>query len=44
MNRRGRALANLAREDVRTSALGTAGRRLTFGPDYIIPNAFDPLI
>src|ERR1700752_4812366 len=37
------ALARLAREDVPDevhSAL--AGRRLTFGPDYIIPNAFDP--
>ncbi|HQT79859.1 MAG TPA: NADP-dependent malic enzyme [Rhodopila sp.] len=37
------ALANLAREDVPDevhSAL--VGRRLAFGPEYIIPNAFDP--
>ncbi|HYZ23863.1 MAG TPA: phosphate acyltransferase, partial [Rhodopila sp.] len=37
------ALANLAREDVPDevhSAL--TDRRLTFGPEYIIPNAFDP--
>ena len=37
------ALAKLAREDVpdevRTAAAGGA---LTFGPEYIIPNAFDP--
>ena len=37
------ALANLAREDVpdEVHAAG-AGRRVNFGPDYIIPNAFDP--
>jgi malate dehydrogenase (oxaloacetate-decarboxylating)(NADP+) len=37
------ALANLAREDVPDEVhSASAGRRLTFGPDYIIPNAFDP--
>jgi len=37
------ALALLAREDVpdEVSTAG-AGHRLQFGPDYIIPNAFDP--
>ena len=37
------ALAELAREDVpdEVSTAG-AGHRLQFGPDYIIPNAFDP--
>ncbi len=37
------ALAQLAREDVpdEVSTAG-AGRELQFGPDYIIPNAFDP--
>ena len=37
------ALALLAREDVpdEVSAAGT-GQKLKFGPDYIIPNAFDP--
>ena len=37
------ALALLAREDVpdEVSAAGT-GAKLKFGPDYIIPNAFDP--
>ncbi|MBV9813236.1 MAG: NADP-dependent malic enzyme, partial [Acetobacteraceae bacterium] len=37
------ALAHLAREDVpdEVSTAG-AGHRLQFGPDYIIPNAFDP--
>ena len=37
------ALAKLAREDVpdEVHAAG-AGRRLNFGRDYIIPNAFDP--
>jgi malate dehydrogenase (oxaloacetate-decarboxylating)(NADP+) len=37
------ALAQLAREDVpdEVSTAGT-GHRLQFGPDYIIPNAFDP--
>jgi malate dehydrogenase (oxaloacetate-decarboxylating)(NADP+) len=37
------ALAHLAREDVpdEVSTAG-AGSRLQFGPDYIIPNAFDP--
>ncbi len=37
------ALAHLAREDVpdEVSTAG-AGLRLQFGPDYIIPNAFDP--
>ncbi len=37
------ALANLAREDVPDEVhASSAGRRLNFGPDYIIPNAFDP--
>ncbi len=41
------ALALLAREDVpdevATAGSGTvAGKRLMFGPEYIIPNAFDP--
>jgi malate dehydrogenase (oxaloacetate-decarboxylating)(NADP+) len=37
------ALAQLAREDVPDEVhLASAGSRLTFGPDYIIPNAFDP--
>ena len=37
------ALAQLAREDVPDEvAIAGAGRRLHFGPDYIIPNAFDP--
>ncbi|HZH47056.1 MAG TPA: phosphate acyltransferase, partial [Roseococcus sp.] len=37
------ALAELAREAVPEEvARSGAGRRLAFGPDYIIPNAFDP--
>ena len=38
------ALAALAREDVpdEVHAASAGGRRLTFGPEYIIPNAFDP--
>ena len=37
------ALAMLAREDVPEEVAGAgAGRGLRFGPDYIIPNAFDP--
>ena len=41
------ALAQLAREDVpdevTTAGSGAvAGKRLMFGPEYIIPNAFDP--
>ena len=37
------ALAQLAREDVPDEVHASgAGRRLNFGPDYIIPNAFDP--
>ncbi len=37
------ALANLAREDVPDEVhTASTGRRVTFGPDYIIPNAFDP--
>ncbi len=38
------ALAALAREDVpdEVHRAGTGGTRLTFGPEYIIPNAFDP--
>ncbi|WP_027283580.1 NADP-dependent malic enzyme [Rubritepida flocculans] len=38
-----RALAELAREPVPEEvARSGAGKRLVFGPDYIIPNAFDP--
>jgi malate dehydrogenase (oxaloacetate-decarboxylating)(NADP+) len=38
-----RALAMLAREDVPEEVAGAgAGKALRFGPDYIIPNAFDP--
>ena len=37
------ALANLAREDVPDEVRSAASvRRLSFGPEYIIPNAFDP--
>ncbi len=37
------ALAHLAREDVPDEVhSASAGRRLSFGPEYIIPNAFDP--
>src|SRR6201747_2601541 len=37
------ALANLAREDVPDEVhSASTGRRLAFGPEYIIPNAFDP--
>jgi malate dehydrogenase (oxaloacetate-decarboxylating)(NADP+) len=37
------ALAILAREDVPDEVhTASTGRRLTFGPEYIIPNAFDP--
>jgi malate dehydrogenase (oxaloacetate-decarboxylating)(NADP+) len=37
-----RALASLAREDVPDEVLGAGGgRRLQFGPDYIIPLPFD---
>ena len=37
------ALAQLAREDVPDEVnTAAAGSRLRFGPDYIIPNAFDP--
>lgn len=41
------ALALLAREDVPDEVTtagsgGTSGKRLMFGPEYIIPNAFDP--
>ena len=37
------ALAQLAREDVPDEVhASSAGRRLNFGRDYIIPNAFDP--
>ena len=37
------ALAHLAREDVPDEVhASSAGRRLHFGPEYIIPNAFDP--
>jgi malate dehydrogenase (oxaloacetate-decarboxylating)(NADP+) len=38
-----RSLAELAREAVPEEvARSGAGRRLVFGPEYIIPNAFDP--
>jgi len=37
------SLAMLAREDVPEEVAGAgAGKALRFGPDYIIPNAFDP--
>ncbi|WP_137181178.1 NADP-dependent malic enzyme [Roseomonas sp. AR75] len=37
------ALAMLAREDVPEEVAGAgAGKSLRFGPEYIIPNAFDP--
>ncbi len=36
------ALANLAREDVPDEVHTSSGRQLAFGPEYIIPNAFDP--
>ena len=37
------ALAELAREDVPDEvAAAYAGRRLRYGPDYIIPAPFDP--
>ena len=36
------ALAALAREDVPDEVHRASGGRLAFGPDYIIPNAFDP--
>jgi malate dehydrogenase (oxaloacetate-decarboxylating)(NADP+) len=37
------ALAKLAREDVPDEVhTASAGRHLNFGPEYIIPNAFDP--
>ena len=37
------ALAELAREDVPDEVhASSSGRRLQFGPEYIIPNAFDP--
>jgi malate dehydrogenase (oxaloacetate-decarboxylating)(NADP+) len=37
------ALAKLAREDVPDEVhTASTGRRVTFGPEYIIPNAFDP--
>ncbi len=37
-----RALAELAREDVPDEVGMAYGRKLTFGPDYIIPTPFDP--
>jgi malate dehydrogenase (oxaloacetate-decarboxylating)(NADP+) len=37
------ALANLAREDVPDEVhTASPGRHVNFGPEYIIPNAFDP--
>jgi malate dehydrogenase (oxaloacetate-decarboxylating)(NADP+) len=40
-----RALAALAREDVPDSVLRAYGlRRLSFGPEYIIPKPFDPRV
>ena len=37
-----KALADLAREDVPDEVALAYGRKLTFGPDYIIPTPFDP--
>src|SRR6185437_3409701 len=36
------ALANLAREDVPDEVHTSSGHKVAFGPEYIIPNAFDP--
>ena len=36
------ALAELAREDVPDEVATASARQVHFGPDYIIPNAFDP--
>jgi malate dehydrogenase (oxaloacetate-decarboxylating)(NADP+) len=36
------ALARLAREDVPDEVAAAYGRRLKFGPEYIIPTPFDP--
>ncbi len=36
------ALAALAREDVPDEVAAASARNVRFGPDYIIPNAFDP--
>ena len=36
------ALAALAREDVPDEVHKASSRQLRFGPDYVIPNAFDP--
>ena len=36
------ALANLAREDVPDEVAAAYGKRLRFGPGYIIPTPFDP--
>jgi malate dehydrogenase (oxaloacetate-decarboxylating)(NADP+) len=36
------ALARLAREDVPDEVTAAYGRRLMFGPEYIIPTPFDP--
>ena len=36
------ALAALAREDVPDEVTAASARHVHFGPDYIIPNAFDP--
>ncbi len=36
------ALAALAREDVPDEVAAASAREVRFGPDYIIPNAFDP--
>ncbi|MSU90692.1 NADP-dependent malic enzyme [Rhodobacteraceae bacterium 2CG4] len=36
------ALARLARQDVPDEVAMAYGRKLTFGPDYIIPTPFDP--
>lgn len=36
------SLAALAREDVPDEVEAASSRRVRFGPDYIIPNAFDP--
>ncbi|HST76094.1 MAG TPA: NADP-dependent malic enzyme [Acetobacteraceae bacterium] len=36
------ALAKLAREDVPDEVHTSSGHKVAFGPEYIIPNAFDP--
>jgi malate dehydrogenase (oxaloacetate-decarboxylating)(NADP+) len=38
------ALAELAREEVPQSVNDAVNRTLVFGPEYVIPTAFDPRI